>query len=196
MTVLSEPSSCTVVICCHTCMPKCMTSAHQTHGVLPTRTPKNKLSLCKGTLKCYLLLRQLRKPLLPVEGCISLRENTTLSLKALKNPWGFQEKKFSPAASSVLGQCRCTRKWRFAPPWAVQSYSQGCVSPKSWKAEPQVHFPAPVSHLSCPLTPTYVKKKHQNKAIILFPSQTPRKLVWVKALTTWQHECKHTRASW
>lgn len=42
----------------------------------------------------------------------------------------------------------------FAPLWAVQSYSQGFISPKSQKAEPQVgsSFPSVVPALPCPLT--------------------------------------------
>lgn len=163
----------------------------------PRDPPKNELSLCKGTLKLCPLLRELGKLSLPVEGCISPRRAAPFAQRLSKTHEIFSRRNSGQLLALSWGNVDAPQKRRFAPPWAVQSYSRGCVSPESWKAEPQVHSPAPVSHLSCPLTPTHVKKKKErNKAITPFPSQIPRKLVWVKALATWQHECKHTRASW
>lgn len=72
-----------------------------------------------------------------------------LCLKA--NPWGFQ-KEFRPAVS--WGSADAPQKWGFAPPWAVQSHPQGCVTPRterqSHRFAPWLWFPVSRAHSPLP----------------------------------------------
>lgn len=81
----------------------------------PTRPPQNQAVPAQRHPQFAPAAERARKALIACRRMHFSQESSILCLKALQNPRGFQGKKFGPAASSVLGQCRRTPKAEVCP---------------------------------------------------------------------------------
>lgn len=148
MTALSEPSARTAVSCCHMGMQKCANSAHQTPGDLfmrPHTHKQNKLSSQEPSNYNY-CLRSSESSRCPQKDSFHPWRAMPLAKRLRNTKKVFKRRNSGQMLALSQYNTDAPRKQRFAPPWAVQSYSLGCFSPRSWKTAMSSLPQSPVCH--------------------------------------------------